>query len=486
MITLVTEKINDVSMEDFATLGDSLTESLESIGWLTTPIYWGEQNKQLLSYWVSTGEFNIIERKDFSNQENPFYLVVFNRVDELMNEKLWDYISTDTVSFLKTTNIPILLFYALEMSASTITETAIKTFVSRKVKLGLTNEVIILSLSSYYNTLGEKLKLSDIDPEIENVTWVPSVGFLDAWNVRTAKLTMSPVQVMIDYGNTVSLDQHILENKTRLGLCLNNLGRENRVMLTQAVHSFGHQFKEILTSQRYDTNPQGLLHTCSKYLKQQEPFTENEHLKRLAYLGLRNLGYKYDNTEEHMRERELLQQQSAVCGFICKIVEDGFKNPSLRKTIDSSSDLNRMWDESWYKDSWCSVITETHCNSHTSELNSPLVESPMLTEKILKPMLNHHPFVVFGHCYTHRLLQELGFRTFEQSWFNLPKDGEIGNITMIERLYNLVESFKYLSGLSENQLAIKWESIKPDLVHNRNLLLTNNWARIQASLILNR
>jgi len=83
-------------------------------------------------------------------------------------------------------------------------------------------------------------------------------------------------------------------------------------------------------------------------------------------------------------------------------------------------------------------------------------------------------------------LQELGFKTFEQTWFGLPPDGWPGNQTLLERLSNIIDRLHWLYSLTYDELTAKWKSIEPDLIFNRNHLLTTNWGEVQIKLFQNR
>jgi hypothetical protein len=56
-----------------------------------------------------------------------------------------------------------------------------------------------------------------------------------------------------------------------------------------------------------------------------------------------------------------------------------------------------------YADSWFSVVTETEMRGRPSRI----------TEKTLKPLVNFHPFIMFGNPGSLRMIREYGFITFE-------------------------------------------------------------------------
>jgi hypothetical protein len=63
----------------------------------------------------------------------------------------------------------------------------------------------------------------------------------------------------------------------------------------------------------------------------------------------------------------------------------------------------RSLDTEYYEDSFLSLVSETLFGSH---------ETLLITEKTLKPLHWHHPFIVIGDPGTLNRLRELGFRSF--------------------------------------------------------------------------
>jgi hypothetical protein len=56
-----------------------------------------------------------------------------------------------------------------------------------------------------------------------------------------------------------------------------------------------------------------------------------------------------------------------------------------------------------YEDSWFSVVTETEMRSRPSRI----------TEKVLKPLVNFHPLILFGNPGALRMIRDYGFASFE-------------------------------------------------------------------------
>ena len=80
-----------------------------------------------------------------------------------------------------------------------------------------------------------------------------------------------------------------------------------------------------------------------------------------------------------------------------------------------------------YRRSWFSVVTETEMRRDTLRV----------TEKVLKPLLNFHPFVVLGNPGALRLIQSYGFQTFPEI-FDESYDDEVDPVRRFDLVYDQV------------------------------------------------
>jgi len=472
-ITLLVEHITKEKLThpiDWLSVFTTPVDSMEKTITASTGPSWSSQNKSLCWSWTNTDEFDMVEIQNFNAEvhENPFYLLSMygpGNPHPLLNSLVWEHFPKQTIDILANHNIPILIWYPLELSSHCLNRLEHNTsFISKKEEIGLpNNELVLVSLSSFYSMHKQKLSTMDIHPDAK-LTWVHSVGFLDQWNVSPIAGTDSPIEWCIKYGKNVILDEHVGANKSKLALCLNNLGRPNRKLLLSALHLSQDDFFEMLISQQFEIDAYPFLHQIMMWEEYQDThnaFISESQRERIASIlsDLRTAA-----TTDNLPKRKLLPNDAA----------------------EECKDFNRSWNKEWYTESWCSIITETFNGDYSSDFTGPAVESPLLTEKILKPILNCHPFTVFGHAYTNTLLERLGFKTFDQTWFDLPSDGSGGYITILERLDNLLISLRRLSAMSNEELSVRWNSIRPDLEYNLNHLINNNWAKVQKELILNR
>lgn len=157
-------------------------------------------------------------------------------------------------------------------------------------------------------------------------------------------------------------------------------------------------------------------------------FLENPQLqKHTEFVSLLNKGYKI-----------LLSTQKRIAD-----------------KLDTDFDKVYFDDYKMYENSYFSIVTE-----------STFYNLLRLTEKIGKPIINYHPFVVIGpHNYL-KLLKFYGFKTFSDFWdesydiIENPSDRFIETTKVID----------YLMKLTSEEWDILTKKIEPILIYNRNHL----------------
>lgn len=105
-----------------------------------------------------------------------------------------------------------------------------------------------------------------------------------------------------------------------------------------------------------------------------------------------------------------------------------------------------------YHDSWFTVVTETEM------LNRP----SRITEKPLKPLLNFHPFIVFGNPGSLKLVRDLGFETFPEI-FDEAYDGELDPRRRFDMAFNDIAR---LCRMDQAELASLAASVSEKLLFN--------------------
>lgn len=451
---------------------------------------WIHAHADLIWHWVQTKEFKLVAVSDYDSEihKNPHYLI--NGAGQ--NQNLWQtvsYIPDRSIPILKENKIPILIFYSLEYSINAVWEEWLTKFCDLRDQKNLQESKIkILSIGSMFDKNFKKIDYYDLYPNerFKSLEVVESVGWLDLWNSYPSNMGVKfSRNELFEMNNMCAkLEDHNLKNKSSLALCLNHKSRSNRIMLLHALHANRKHIKKIISSQRFSMKPEVIIDIlrsmtnddgCS-YSKHKSDFLIKLFDPRMK-TNIQFMKHKeyFDTIEDPIKKFQIQLY------FLAK----EFKIPG-KKLLDEENykEVNQAWNKNWYLDTWCSIITETYENSVSNIIRSNGIETPMITEKTVKPILNYHPFVIFGHNYSNKLLKQYGFKTFDQTWFELPEEGAEGNQTLFERLYNLIESLKKLSTYTDEHLAAKWDMIKDDLIYNKEHLLNNNWARVQKNIIL--
>jgi hypothetical protein len=91
----------------------------------------------------------------------------------------------------------------------------------------------------------------------------------------------------------------------------------------------------------------------------------------------------------------------------------------------------------YYQTSLISVVTET--NFENNDIFN--------TEKIFKPMVHRHPFILVGPYKTLQKLREFGYKTFSEFWDESYDNIEDPN----ERLLKIVELCKFINNWSDQE-----------------------------------
>lgn len=123
------------------------------------------------------------------------------------------------------------------------------------------------------------------------------------------------------------------------------------------------------------------------------------------------------------------------------------------------------FDETPYRKTGYSIVCETHHGS-TCFLN------PWLTEKIFLPIMNHHPFIVFGESNFQEFLEECGYKTFDEFMPSMQyvKDHWFDTNQFDEQVRSHI-----VSAITELEQAISTnpEKINDVVVHNFSVFMQN-------------
>lgn len=115
-------------------------------------------------------------------------------------------------------------------------------------------------------------------------------------------------------------------------------------------------------------------------------------------------------------------------------------------------DFQRYLNESWYRDTFFSMVVESRSMFEPSET------IPFFTEKTFKPIAHFHPFMIYGHTGTLAHIKKLGFETYENLF-----DESYDQLTNDEQKLDLViENIKRTTLEPYDSLTIE------KMIHNRN------------------
>jgi len=116
------------------------------------------------------------------------------------------------------------------------------------------------------------------------------------------------------------------------------------------------------------------------------------------------------------------------------------------------------------------IVPEMYKNTYFSVVTESVTEfSPFLTEKIFKPLLAGHPFIVLGSAGYYQKLKELGFQTFDtviDESFDLEQD-------VVKRCAMIAAQVDRLCNINLAEFHVKVRDI---CEHNRQHYINNQWS----------
>lgn len=169
--------------------------------------------------------------------------------------------------------------------------------------------------------------------------------------------------------------------------------------------------------------------------------------------------------ETYAEEADILRNRLHEFPLTLNRISDGSENP-----VDVTAD-----DMEYFLNSYFSIVTETvffteDCNNHYDAL--------FLSEKVYKPILCKHPFVVFGSPGTLQALRDAGYKTFEpyiDESYDLISDSGL-------RLELLLCEIERLCALSDAEWIEMQQHLKSIVEHN----YANMAARTTKDLVITK
>jgi hypothetical protein len=119
-------------------------------------------------------------------------------------------------------------------------------------------------------------------------------------------------------------------------------------------------------------------------------------------------------------------------------------------------------------------LPDLHSKTVFSIVNETLISnykntSLFFSEKLLKPIINYQPMVIYGQQGINRKIKMLGFKTYED-YFDLSFDDEPDDVLRYKKLLASIEhTVKHLRSLSrDEQIAWRFKQLKL-LIYNREV-----------------
>jgi hypothetical protein len=116
------------------------------------------------------------------------------------------------------------------------------------------------------------------------------------------------------------------------------------------------------------------------------------------------------------------------------------------------------------------IVAEHYQNTFLSLVNETLASASdimFFSEKIYKPIIMEHPFILFSGYKNLEKFKEFGFKTFDK-WWDESYDNEP---IMLERVKKIVAILSELDNLSDSQLIDLRKEMLPVLKHNKQVYL---------------
>jgi hypothetical protein len=127
-------------------------------------------------------------------------------------------------------------------------------------------------------------------------------------------------------------------------------------------------------------------------------------------------------------------------------------NPEIVSSMHNFFTKKDIWLNSYF-----SLVSETSVGK----------EFTFITEKTIRPIIYYHPFIVWGNPNTLLHLKKMGFETFPE-FFDETYDLEEN---ASDRMNMIVKNVKRLCEMDISEIHSLYQSVKPKLIHNRNLLI---------------
>lgn len=506
MITLLVDKIehdykNEHKRSDRVHIS---TPGFEGNNYFTG---WHPANIDYINFFSESIFFDVKNIGNFNTiaDINSFYVISIASSDSWESQpngsSIWNKIPQVSKDKILKHNIPILLFYPFETTSGD--QETFANFVKEKDKNGFKDiKTVLFSLSNFNNYWGNPVTGSYTN---HNIYYVSSSLFFDRMkNYLLDDRLASQFCSKKEASSKTNLKKYDF-------LCLNHISRINRQLLSQALYRdsslWNNNLISVLTIPVIKSEVRlKVINRFYSFIRDEKNLIEDSKIHNFFEVYDPNLIFsklKMMSHDPKLSEQDLIDEllsvnkefkNSKLLNFIAQQMAGiMYKGVYPRRTMENEKNfvegdqvredvgLNDTWEKDWYKDSWFSLITETvteYDSRPNPIINLNSIAGSELTEKVTKPIANFHPFIVFGSSGATKKLEKLGFKTFNKSLLGIPDDFEEGNISMTERLMNLIEGLKKFQAKNYNEKQEILNSIESDIEHNYYHLVNTDWIKV--------
>lgn len=465
-----------------------------------TGMSWYESHHALVLAYSSRALAHIDSISNYEGQPNSYYLVIAGDHEDIFQNSydtsFWSKIPESSKETITKNNIPILVWFPLE----TVAQATLKdwTLFSEMRDQSMINHancsVIVFSLTGFKNEFNCSAEHERIGNDI---LYVQSIGFLtDVWlRVNTHGNNSNTIDIGTYDGYPVtSIVSHLQKTKKYDFLCLNRSTKQNRVFLLQSLHNTSSLWDNNLISAHCVVDTGGIHYFIQDIINNlavaEKKLIDTNYdpsynrlillLDQLQISSTSDIEYKLN---QFINQEDISDTVFFIVSLLLQTLDSGvFTYKKLDNVDPDNTPLNFLGQKSWYTDSWFSLISETYWLTPSFSFGS---NAPVVTEKTVKAIINHHPFIIFGSPGYTTFLSSLGFKTFDQSLLGLPEDFSIGNISFFERLHQLLTGLKKFQLISHEEKIYRYNRLADDLVHNYQHLQNTDWLKIQTNMLLN-
>ena len=143
---------------------------------------------------------------------------------------------------------------------------------------------------------------------------------------------------------------------------------------------------------------------------------------------------------------------------------------NLQDTQGFDTSFSSNWKH--YQETFLSIVSETIYNGRLN----------FFSEKICKPLINLHPFILMSTPYSLKFLKKFGFKTFHP-FINEQYDTEENGLKRMQMIFDELDKFR---NKSDKELKDWWEEILPVLEHNQKIFINMGKQKTKKIKLLER